>query len=239
MKFDYERDPAEIYRKSFGIIEAEAGLERFAPELRPVLVRMIHACGMTDLGEDLVASPGCIAAARSVLEQAGPVLVDARMVEMGMITARFPRTGDQASAVRCLLGDHRVPDLAARLKTTRSAAQVELWREHLDGALVVIGNAPTALFHLLEMIAAGGPKPAVIFGFPVGFVGAAESREALAEHGPALGVEFLTLRGRRGGSAIAAAAVNALSIPSDSQSLAPGAPEAQAWQSGAKGAKPS
>jgi len=200
---DYIRDPAAIYAQSFAIIRGEADLTRFAGVMEDVAVRVIHACGMPDTAADLSFSPGAAEAGRAALLAGKPVLVDVQMVAHGVIRARLP----SANPVVCSLDDPRAAPLAAQLGTTRSAAAVELWRDHLDGAVVAIGNAPTALFHLLEMIKSGGPRPAVILGFPVGFVGAAESKDALI----ASGLPHIGLRGRRGGSAMAAAAVNALS----------------------------
>jgi precorrin-8X/cobalt-precorrin-8 methylmutase len=197
----YERDGARIYRQSFAIIRAEADLSAIPADLEHVAVRMIHACGMTNLPADLAWSDGVGTAARAALAGGAPVLCDAAMVAAGVTRSRLPA----ANEVLCTLGDPRVPGLAERLHTTRSAAAVELWRDHLDGAVVAVGNAPTALFRLLEVLA-DGPKPAAVIGVPVGFVGAAESKEALAA-GP---VPFLVVRGRRGGSAMASAAVNAL-----------------------------
>jgi precorrin-8X/cobalt-precorrin-8 methylmutase len=199
----YVRDGAEIYRRSFATIRAEARLDGLDPVLERTVVRMIHACGMVDLAADVAASPGFATAARDALRAGAPVLCDTAMVAAGVTRARLPAGND----VVCTLGDEQVPALAARLSTTRSAAALELWGERLDGALVVVGNAPTALFRLLELLADGGaPRPAAVIGVPVGFVGAAESKEALA----ASTLEHLVVRGRRGGSAIAAAAVNAL-----------------------------
>ncbi len=203
MAQDYIRDPDAIYRQSFATIRAEAGLERLPAALQPVAERMIHACGMTDLVADLAWDLDPVAAARAALARGAPVLCDVRMVAAGIIRKRLG-----ASAAICTLDDPAVPDLARRLETTRSAAAVELWRDRLAGAVVAIGNAPTALFHLIDLVAAGGPRPAAILGFPVGFVGAVESKEALIAAG--LGIPYITLRGRRGGSAIAAAAVNAI-----------------------------
>lgn len=201
----YERDPAAIYRRSFDIIAAEADLSTLPPALHPLAVRVIHACGMVDAARDLEASPDAAAAGRAALEAGRPVLVDVGMLAQGLIRRRLG-----AAPVICRLDDPRVPAHAAALGTTRSAAAVDLWIPDLAGAVVAIGNAPTALFRLLEILAGGGPRPALIVGMPVGFVGAAESKQALAERAPALGVPFVTLHGRRGGSAIAAAAVNAL-----------------------------
>jgi precorrin-8X/cobalt-precorrin-8 methylmutase len=203
MPRDYVKDPAEIYRQSFATIEAEARLDRLPASLQAVARRMIHACGMTDLVDDLAWHGDPVAAARRGLDDGGPILADAQMVASGIIRARFPRT-----EIVCAIGEERVTEIAGRLGTTRSAAAVELWRTRLQGAIVAIGNAPTALFHLVDMIESGGPRPAAILAFPVGFVGAAESKQALID--AALGIPFLTLRGRRGGSAIAAAAINGL-----------------------------
>ncbi|WP_214369553.1 precorrin-8X methylmutase [Pseudonocardia sp. H11422] len=199
----YIRDGAEIYRQSFATIRAEADLSGLPVDVGYVAVRMIHACGQVDLVEDIGFSPGVVAAARDALRAGAPLLCDAMMVASGITRARLPRD----NAVICTLRDPRVPDLAAALGNTRSAAALELWREHLDGAVVAIGNAPTALFHLLDMIDAGAPRPAAILGIPVGFIGAAESKQALSER---TDLEHLVVHGRRGGSAITAAAVNAL-----------------------------
>jgi precorrin-8X/cobalt-precorrin-8 methylmutase len=198
----YVRDGAEIYRRSFATIRAEADLSRLPGDVVPVAVRMIHACGQVDLVDDLAFSPGVVAAARAALRNGAPILCDAQMVASGVTRARLPAGND----VVCTLRDPRVPPLAAELGTTRSAAALELWRDRLDGAVVAIGNAPTALFHLLEMLDAGAPRPAAVVGIPVGFIGAAESKDALA----ATDLEHLVVRGRRGGSAITAAALNAL-----------------------------
>lgn len=198
------RDPAEIYRRSFATIRAEADLARFDDAARDIVIRMIHACGMVDLADDVVMSDGFAGVARAALGTGAPVFCDAEMVRHGVIARLLP----QANEVACLLRDPRVPDIAARDATTRSAAQVDLWVERMAGAVIAIGNAPTALFRLLELIDDGAPKPAAIVGVPVGFVGAVESKEALAAD--PRGVAFLTVRGRRGGSALASAAVNAL-----------------------------
>ena len=203
-RYDYLRDPDAIYRQSFATIRAEARLERFPPDVAEIAIRVAHACGMVEVVDDLVFDPDVAARGRAALAAGAPVLADCRMVEAGIIRARLPAGNDVVS----LIGDPSLPDLARRLGTTRSAAMVDLWRDRLDGAVVAIGNAPTALFRLLELLADGAPRPAAILGFPVGFVGAAESKAALADSG--LGVPFLTLPGRRGGSAMAAAAVNAL-----------------------------
>ena len=204
MKTGYERDGAAIYRESFATIRREADLSRVPADLERVAVRMIHACGMTDLVGDLAWSAGFAEQAEAALRAGAPVLCDSSMVAAGVTRSRLPAGND----VLCTLRDPRTPELAAELGTTRTAASVELWRDRLDGALVAIGNAPTALFHLLDIVAAGAPRPAAVIGVPVGFVGAAESKAALADS--TLGLEFLTLHGRRGGSAIASAAVNAL-----------------------------
>lgn len=203
-RYDYEKDPAAIYRQSFSIVRAEADLSHLPDGLHPVAVRLIHACGMTDLPQDLMWSDDVVEAAQTAFAGGAAVLCDVEMVAHGIIRSRLPETSD----VLCMLNDDRVPALAGQLGTTRSAAAVELWRDRLDGAVVAVGNAPTALFHLLETIAAGGPKPALVLGFPVGFVGAAESKDALAQN--PFGIPYLAVRGRRGGSAMAAAAVNAL-----------------------------
>ena len=202
--YSYEKDPAAIYRQSFAIVRAEAELAVLPEALRPVAVRLIHACGMTDVPQDLLWSPDLVEAASNAFAGGAPIICDVEMVAHGIIRARLPK----ASNVVCTLNDPTVPDLAKELGTTRSAAAVELWRDRLEGAIVAIGNAPTALFHLLELIASGGPKPALVLGFPVGFVGAAESKQALADN--PFGLPYLAMRGRRGGSAMAAAAVNAL-----------------------------
>ena len=204
MPHDYERDGAAIYRQSFATIRAEADLGRFAAEEEPVAVRMIHAAGMVDLAAHIRFSPGFAAAARQALAAGAPVLCDARMVSEGVTRARLPAD----NAVLCTLHDTAVLDMARAMGNTRSAAALELWRPHLAGALVAIGNAPTALFHLLDMLEDPAcPRPAAIIGCPVGFVGAAESKEALFAAPPA---PALIVEGRLGGSAITVAAVNAL-----------------------------
>jgi precorrin-8X/cobalt-precorrin-8 methylmutase len=200
----YTKDGAAIYRESFSIIRRESDLSAFPADLARVVVRMIHACGMTDLPQLVLASAGATEIGVQALLGGAPILCDATMVANGVTRSRLPRNNE----VICTLSDPRTAGLAAELQTTRSAAAVELWRDRLDGSLVVIGNAPTALFHLLEMIERGAPRPALIVGIPVGFVGAAESKQALAES--PLGLPYITVQGRRGGSAIAAAAVNAL-----------------------------
>jgi precorrin-8X/cobalt-precorrin-8 methylmutase len=205
----YIRDGAEIYRRSFATIRAEADLERFDPILERVVVRMIHACGMVDLAAEIDASPAFATRAEQALLAGAPILCDTQMVASGITRTRLPA----GNTVVCTLSEPGVPELAARLQTTRTAAAVELWRERLAGSLVVIGNAPTALFHLLDLIAGGAPAPAAVIGVPVGFIGAAESKVALAEQ--SLGLDYVVVRGRRGGSAIAAAAVNAIASSSE------------------------
>jgi precorrin-8X/cobalt-precorrin-8 methylmutase len=200
--YEYEKDGAEIYRQSFATIRAEADLAHLPEDVAQVAVRMIHACGQVDLVEDLAFSPAVVERAREALNAGAPVLCDAQMVASGITRRRLPKDND----VVCTLNDPRTPGLATELDTTRTAAALELWRDRLDGAVVAIGNAPTALFHLLEMVAAGAPRPAAVLGIPVGFIGAAESKDALAVSG----LEYLIVRGRRGGSAITAAAVNAI-----------------------------
>ncbi|MFG1288217.1 precorrin-8X methylmutase [Xanthobacter versatilis] len=204
LPFDYVRDGTAIYERSFAIIRAEADLSRFSPEEEDVAVRMIHACGLVDAARDFVFGPDVVAAARAALQAGAPILCDAQMVAHGITRARLPASNE----VVCTLRDPAVPALAEKLGTTRSAAALELWREQLAGAVVAIGNAPTALFHLLEMLDKGAPRPAAILGMPVGFVGAAESKDALAAD--PRGVPFAIVRGRLGGSAITSAAVNAL-----------------------------
>jgi precorrin-8X/cobalt-precorrin-8 methylmutase len=200
----YLRDGRAIYERSFAIIRAEADLSRFSDEEADIAVRMIHACGVVATAKHIVFGGGLVAAARAALERGAPILCDAEMVAHGVTRARLPAHND----VVCTLRDARVPELAERLGSTRSAAALELWADRLAGALIAIGNAPTALFRLMEMLDAGAPPPAAIIGVPVGFVGAAESKEALAAD--PRGVPFLIVRGRMGGSAMAAAAVNAL-----------------------------
>ncbi|MET3354507.1 UNVERIFIED_ORG: precorrin-8X/cobalt-precorrin-8 methylmutase [Xanthobacter viscosus] len=204
LPFDYVRDGTAIYERSFAIIRAEADLSRFSPEEEDVAVRMIHACGLVEAARDFVFGPGVVAAARAALQAGAPILCDAQMVAHGITRARLPANNE----VVCTLRDPAVPALAEKLGTTRSAAALELWRAQLAGAVVAIGNAPTALFHLLEMLDKGAPRPAAILGMPVGFVGAAESKDALAAD--PRGVPFAIVRGRLGGSAITSAAVNAL-----------------------------
>ncbi|EFE75851.1 MULTISPECIES: precorrin-8X methylmutase [Streptomyces] len=200
----YEKDGPAIYRQSFATIRAEADLAGLPADVSQVAVRMIHACGMVDLVKDLAFSPNAVADARAALRAGAPILCDVAMVASGVTRKRLPADND----VVCTLSDPSVPELAAKMGTTRSAAALELWRDRMEGAVVAVGNAPTALFRLLEMIEEGAPRPAAVIGVPVGFVGAMESKEALAEH-PS-GLEHLIVRGRRGGSAIAAAALNAI-----------------------------
>jgi precorrin-8X/cobalt-precorrin-8 methylmutase len=205
----YVRDGAEIYRRSFATIRAEADLSRFPADVAGVVVRMIHACGMVDLAGDVAYTPGVVRAARSALATGAPVLCDTAMVAAGITRSRLPAGND----VVCTLADPRVPAIAGRLGTTRTAAALELWRDRLDGAVVAVGNAPTALFRLLELVDEGAGRPAAVVGIPVGFVGAVESKRALAAH-PG-GLEYVVVHGRRGGSAITAAAVNALASPTE------------------------
>ncbi|MBM1191989.1 precorrin-8X methylmutase [Pseudomonas weihenstephanensis] len=201
---DYIRDGQEIYRNSFAIIRAEANLDSIPADLEKLAVRVIHACGMVDAVEDLRFSPGAGKAGRDALAAGAPILCDARMVLEGVTRTRLPAN----NKVICTLKEDGVAQMALEQGNTRSAVALELWRPYLEGSVVVIGNAPTALFYLLEMIDAGAPKPALILGFPVGFVGAAESKAMLAAD--SRGVPFVIMQGRRGGSAMAAAAVNAL-----------------------------
>lgn len=201
---DYIRDGAAIYDKSFAMIRAEADLASVPVDLEKLVVRLIHSCGITDIVKDIQASPNAGTIGRKALAQGAPILCDAHMVANGVTRSRLSAN----NSVICTLRDERTPELAKQLGNTRSAAAMELWLPDLAGAVVAIGNAPTALFHLLEMIDNGAPKPALILGFPVGFVGAAESKAELAAN--SRGVAFVTLHGRKGGSAIAAAAVNAL-----------------------------
>jgi precorrin-8X/cobalt-precorrin-8 methylmutase len=200
----YLRDGRAITERSFAIIRAEADLSRFSAEEAEIATRMIHACGLVQAASHIVFGNGVVAAARAALGRGAPILCDSEMVAHGITRARLPARNE----VLCNLRDPRVPALAEKLGTTRSAAALEFWDEKLAGAVVAIGNAPTALFHLLELLDGGAPKPAAILGIPVGFVGAAESKEALAEN--PRGVPFLIVRGRMGGSAMTAAAVNAL-----------------------------
>jgi precorrin-8X/cobalt-precorrin-8 methylmutase len=202
MGSDYIRDGAEIYRRSFATIRAEADLARFPEDVSGVVVRMIHACGMVDLAADIGYSPDVVAKARAALDSGAAILCDAQMVASGITRSRLPADND----VICTLGDPRVPDIAARIGNTRSAAAIDLWLDRLGGGVVAIGNAPTTLFRLLDLIADGAPRPAAVIGVPVGFIGAAESKEALAESD----LEYIVVHGRRGGSAMAGSAVNAI-----------------------------
>jgi precorrin-8X/cobalt-precorrin-8 methylmutase len=202
-RFNYLRDGAEIYRRSFAIIRAEADLTRFPRDEEHVVVRIIHACGMVEIAAGLVFSHGAVAQARQALQQGAPILCDSKMLARGIIAARLPRGNE----VICTLDAPSVPSLAQKLGTTRSAAALELWRDRLDGAIAAIGNAPTALFHLLDMLDEPIARPACVIGMPVGFVGATESKEALIADAR---VPFVTLKGRKGGSAMAAAALNAI-----------------------------
>ena len=205
--FDYVHDPAEIYRRSFALVRAETNLDRLPANLRDLAIRLVHACGMPDIVMDLAYAGDPAAVGQAALAAGAPILTDANMVAVGIIRARLPA----ANPVICRVAEAAAAERAKAGGTTRSAAAVDLWGGDLAGAVVAIGNAPTALFRLLEIFDAGAPKPAAILAFPVGFVGAAESKEALIAH--AAGVPFVTLRGRRGGSAMAAAAVNALAGP--------------------------
>ena len=200
----YLRDGTAIYERSFAIIRAEADLSRFSADEADVAVRMIHACGQVDMAQHIVFGGDVVAAARAALKAGAPIFCDSEMVAHGVTRARLPAKNE----VICTLNDPRTPGLAAKHATTRSAAALDLWRDRLAGSVVAIGNAPTALFRLLEMLDAGAPKPAAILGIPVGFVGAAESKEALAANPRA--VPFVTVRGRTGGGAMTAAAINAL-----------------------------
>lgn len=203
-RFDYLRDPAAITRRSFEIVRAETDVSRLPADLAPIAYRLVHACGMPEIVDDLAWGGDVAAAGRAALVAGAVILTDCEMLAAGITRARLPAN----NRVLCTLGDAAVPALAAKSATTRSAAAVDLWLPHLAGAVVAIGNAPTALFRLLEILSDDAPKPAVIVACPVGFVGAAESKAALCE--ARLGVPFLTVRGRRGGSALAAAAINAL-----------------------------
>jgi precorrin-8X/cobalt-precorrin-8 methylmutase len=201
---EYVRDSQVIYEQSFATIRAEAELARFSDDEADVAVRMIHACGLVEAARQFVFSPDFVTCARKALHDGATILCDSEMVAHGITRSRLPRQ----NSVMCTLRDPSVPELAARLETTRSAAALQLWLDHLEGAVVAIGNAPTALFRLLEMLAAGAPRPAAILGIPVGFVGAAESKDELIAS--SRGVPYLAVRGRLGGSAMAAAAINAL-----------------------------
>ena len=211
----YEKDPFAIYEQSFEIIRSETSeeLARIPVDMEPVAVRLMHAVGMTDLVPDLRYSNGAVKAGLNALKAGKPILVDTQMVAGG-ITRRFLTKdyGGFENEVMVTLNDPTVPTMAKEMGTTRSAAAMELWRPHLEGAIVAIGNAPTSLFRLLEMVRSGAGKPALVLGFPVGFVGAAESKQALVDEAAELGLEFMALLGRRGGTPLASAAVNALTI---------------------------
>jgi precorrin-8X/cobalt-precorrin-8 methylmutase len=198
----YIKDGAEIYRQSFATIRAESDLTRFPDDVAKVVVRMIHACGMTDLPNDVAHSPSVVRDARAALQAGAPILCDANMVASGVTRRRLPKDNE----VLCYLQDPRTPGKAAEIGNTRSAAALELLADRFEGAVIAIGNAPTALFHLIDLIEQGAPRPAAILGIPVGFIGAQESKEALA----ATDLEHLVVRGRRGGSAMTAAAINAI-----------------------------
>lgn len=200
----YEKSPSAIYEMSFATVRREARLDRFGPGMETLAIRLIHACGMVEVADRLAFSDGAYAAGHAALQAGAPVFCDCEMVGAGIIRRYLPRENE----VIVTLNDPRVPGIAAGIGNTRSAAAVELWADRLEGAVVAIGNAPTALFHLLELLDEGAPRPALILGFPVGFVGAAESKAELAAN--PRGCEFVALRGRRGGSAMASAAVNAL-----------------------------
>jgi precorrin isomerase len=202
--YDYVRDPADIYHRSFATVRDEAKLDLLGPDMADVAIRLIHSCGMPDIVTDLRYHPDAVSAGREALKKGVPILVDAEMVAAGIIRKHL----STENKIICTLNDARTPTHAKEIGNTRSAAAVDYWTDHLDGAVVVIGNAPTALFRLLEILLEGAPKPAVILGFPVGFIGAAESKKALADFGN--DIPFMTLLGRRGGSAIASASVNAL-----------------------------
>ncbi|QEN89570.1 precorrin-8X methylmutase [Labrys sp. KNU-23] len=200
---DYIRDGAEIYRRSFAMIRAESDLSRFSALEAPVVVRIIHACGMVEVAADVEMSDDLVTSARAALRAGAPLLCDSKMVANGVTRARLPADND----VVCTLDDPRTPELARQIGNTRTAAAMELWRDRLGGAVVAIGNAPTALYHLMDMIDRGAPRPAAILGIPVGFVGAAESKDDLKAWGK---VPWLIVRGRKGGSAMTAASINAL-----------------------------
>ncbi|NUS68799.1 MAG: precorrin-8X methylmutase [Ensifer adhaerens] len=206
-EYDYIRDGNAIYERSFAIIRAEADLSRFSEEEADLAVRMVHACGSVEAARQFVLSPDFVSSARAALKAGAPILCDAEMVAHGVTRARLPAGNE----VICTLRDPRTPEIAAEIGNTRSAAALKLWSERLAGSVVAIGNAPTALFFLLEMLRDGAPKPAAILGMPVGFVGAAESKDALAEN--SYGVPFAIVRGRLGGSAMTAAALNSLARP--------------------------
>lgn len=204
--YDYIREPELIYKKSFWTVAEEVDLSSVPADLGRIITRIIHSCGMPEIFPDIAASNGVEVALKTALNAGAPILCDCEMVRRGIIARLLPAE----NKLICTLNDPSVPSLATSIGTTRSAAAIELWRPFMDGAIAVFGNAPTALFHLLEMIEQGGPKPAAIIGFPVGFVGAAESKQALSE--AKIDVPFITLMGRKGGSAMAAAALNGASV---------------------------
>ena len=206
---EYEKDGAEIYRQSFAEIRATADLSRFSRQEAQVAVRMIHSCGMVDLARDIAFSPGVVLAARAALHDGAPILCDVQMVASGVSRRRLPADNE----VVCTLTEPGISDLARQLGTTRTAASVELWRDRLEGAVVAIGNAPTALFHLLELLRDTDIRPAAVLGIPVGFIGAAESKQALVDND--LGLDYVVVRGRRGGSAITCGALNAIASEED------------------------
>lgn len=208
IRYHYLRDGGAIYQKSFAIIRSEADLSRFDADEEKIAVRIIHACGMVEVASDIVFSKNMVRTARTALQNGVPILCDAKMVASGITRARLPANNE----VICTLSDPRVPELAKKIGNTRSAAAMELWRDKLAGAVVAIGNAPTALFYLLEMLDSGAPLPAAIIGMPVGFVGAAESKEALMADGR---VPFVVVRGRKGGSAMTVAAINAIACENE------------------------
>ncbi len=200
--YDYLRDPDSIYKKSFSIVKAETDFSGISSDIETIITRIIHSCGMPEIMEDLAFHPDIAGACREALQQKRPILCDCEMVRHGIIRRFLPNGVD----VLCTLQDDTVPARAQSIGNTRSAAAVELWQDQVEGAITVFGNAPTALFHLLELLEAGAPRPAAIIGFPVGFVGAAESKQTLIDSN--LGIPFITVKGRRGGSAMAAAALN-------------------------------
>lgn len=202
--YDYVRDPVEIYRRSFATVRDEADLDQLGPDMANIAIRLIHSCGTPDIVMDLRYHSYAVSAGREALKKGAHILVDSEMVAAGIIRKNL----STKNKIVCTLNDTRTPTHAKEIGNTRSAAAVDYWIDHLDGAVVVIGNAPTALFRLLEVLLEGAPKPAVILGFPVGFIGAAESKQALVDFGN--DIPFMTLLGRRGGSAIASASVNAL-----------------------------
>ena len=204
VRLDYERDPSAIYRQSFETVRREAELEHFVPNQRPLITRLVHACGMVEIADRIAISPRAVELGQKALKDGAPVLCDCEMVRSGIIRRQLPAQNE----IICTLNEPGTRGLAEHLSTTRSAAAVDLWHDKIDGAVVAIGNAPTALFHLLERLDAGWPKPAVILAFPVGFVGAAESKAELVRDNR--GCDFVALTGRQGGSALASAAVNAL-----------------------------